>query len=145
MLFDFLPGKRTTDALFVVRRMQEKYRGEKKKLYTCFVIIEKAFYRVPRKMMKWAMKKKDLPEVIVRAVISLYLRAKTKIRVRSESSEEFLVQDDVHQESVLSPLIFAIAVNVISENAREGLMNEILCADDLVLMSESTEHLKKSF
>ena len=43
----------------------------------------------------------------------------------SESSEEFLVQVGVHQRSVLSPLLFAIAVDVISENAREELMNEI--------------------
>ena len=44
---------------------------------------------------------------------------------------------------MLSPLLFAIAVDVIFENAREGLMNEILYADDLVLMSESMENLKK--
>ena len=51
----------------------------KKKLYMCFVDIEKAFDRVPRKVMKWAMRKKSLPEVIVRAVMSLYHRAKTKV------------------------------------------------------------------
>ena len=34
---------------------------------------------------------------------------------------------------------------VISENAREGLMNEILYADDLVLMSESVENLIEKF
>ena len=55
----------------------------------------------------------------------------------SELCQEFLVQVGVHQGSMLSPLLFAIAVDVISENAREGLMNEILYADDLVLVSES--------
>ena len=45
-----------------------------------------------------------------------------------------MVQVGLHQRSVLSPLLFAIAMDVISENAREGLMNEILYADDLVLM-----------
>ena len=34
-------------------------------------------------------------------------------------------------------------MNVISENAREGMMNENLCANDLVLMSESIEKLKE--
>ena len=62
-----------------------------------------------------------------------------------ELSEEFLVQVGVHQGSVLSPLLFAIAVDVILKNAREGLMNEILYADDLVLMSESMENLKENF
>ena len=51
----------------------------------------------------------------------------------------------MYQGSVLSPLLFAISVNVILENAREGLMNEILCANDLVAMSESIENLKEKF
>ena len=63
----------------------------------------------------------------------------------SEFSQEFLVQVGVHQGSVLSPLLFAIAVDVISENAREGLINKILYTDDLVLMSESMEILKEKF
>ena len=52
MPFGFMPGKGTTEALFVARRMQEEYRDKKKKLYMCFVDIEKAFDRVPRKMME---------------------------------------------------------------------------------------------
>ena len=91
------------------------------------------------------MRKKGLPEVIVRAIMSLYHGAKTKVRVGSELSEEFLVQVGVHQGSVLSPLLFAIAVDVISENPREGLMNEILHADDLFFMSESIENFKEKF
>ena len=118
MQFGSMPGRGTTDALFVVRRMHEEYRDKKKKLYMCFVDIENAFDRVPRKVIRWAMRKKGLPEVIVRAVMSLYQGAKTKVRVGFELSQEFLVQVGVHQGSVLLPLLFAIAVNVISENAR---------------------------
>ena len=36
-------------------------------------------------------------------------------------------------------------MDVILENAREGLMNEILYAGDLVLMSERIENLKEKF
>ena len=50
MQFGFMPGT-TTDALLVVRRMQEGYRDKKKKLY-CFVDIERAFDRVPRKVIE---------------------------------------------------------------------------------------------
>ena len=42
------------------------------------------------------------------------------------------------------PLLFAITVDLILENAR-GLMNEILYADELVLVSESIENLKEKF
>ena len=50
-----MPGKGTTHALFILRRMQEKFRGREKKLYMCFVNLEKAFDRVPRKVKEWAL------------------------------------------------------------------------------------------
>ena len=145
MQFGFMPGKGTTDALFILRRMQEEFRGREKKLYMCFVDLEKAFDRVPRKVMKWTLRKKSLPEVLVKAVMSLYEGSRTKIRVGSGFSEEFGVRVDVHQGSVLSPLIFAIVVDAVSEHAREALLNEILYADDLVLISENLEDLRERF
>ena len=54
-----MPRKGTTHALFIFRRMQEEFRERKQKLYMCFVDLEKAFDRVPRKVMEWALKKKD--------------------------------------------------------------------------------------
>ena len=47
MQFGFMPGKGTIDALFILKRMQEEYRDKGRKLYMCFVNIEKAFNRVP--------------------------------------------------------------------------------------------------
>ena len=64
--------------------------------------------------------------------------------MKCELSEECWVQVGVHQGSVLSPLLIALAVDVFLETAREGLMDEILYAD-LVLMSASTENLKEKF
>ena len=58
----------------------------------CFVDLEKAFDRVPKKVMEWAMMKRGMPEVLVRAVMSLYKGAKTRVRVGSELSEEFEVK-----------------------------------------------------
>ena len=107
--------------------------------------MEKAFDRVPKKVMEWAMRKKGLSEVTVQAVMSLYDGAETRVRVGSAYSEEFQVKDGVHQGSVLSPLLFAIVVDIIAENARRGVVNELLYADDLVIMSEDMEDLKERF
>ena len=63
----------------------------------------------------------------------------------SAYSEEFEVKVGVNQESVLSPLLFAIVVDVITENTRRGVVNKLLYADDLVLMNETMEDLKKRF
>ena len=106
MQLEFMSGKRTVDAIFIVMRMQEEYQKKDKKLYMCFVDMEKAFDRVPRKVMEWAMRKKGLSEVIVRAVVSLYDGAKTRVRMRSAHSEEFKVKVGAHQGSVLLPLLW---------------------------------------
>ena len=63
----------------------------------------------------------------------------------SSYSEEFKVKVGVHQGSVLSPPLFAVAVDAITENARRGVVNELLYADDLVLISETMKDLRKDF
>ena len=79
--FGFMPGKGTIDALFLVRRLQEEHRAKDKRMYMCFVDLEKAFDKVPRRVMKWAMRKKGLLEILVKAVMCLYEGAETKVRV----------------------------------------------------------------
>ena len=83
----------------------------------CFVDLEKAFDIVPRKVLEWAMRKKGIPDVLVRSVMSLCEGAKTRVRVNSELSEEFVVKVGIHQGSVLSPFIFALVVDVVTEFA----------------------------
>ena len=40
--FGFIPGRDTTDTIFVVRQLQEKYLAANKRLYMAFVDLEKA-------------------------------------------------------------------------------------------------------
>ena len=77
--------------------------------------------------------------------MSLYEGAKTRVRVDSELSEEFKVKVGMHQGSVLSPFLFAVVVDVVTEFARDGVLSELLYADDLVLMSETIEGLRNKF
>ena len=79
MQVGFMPGKGTIDAVFILR-LQEEYLN-KEKLYMCFIDLKKAFDRVLRKVLEWTMRKRGIPEVMVRAVMSLYEGAKTKARV----------------------------------------------------------------
>ena len=82
---------------------------------------------------------------MVRAVTSLHEGAKTRVRVGLELSEEIEVKVGVHQGSEFSTLLFAIVVDVITESVRNGLMSEMLYADDLVLTSETMDGLREKF
>ena len=49
----------------------------------CFVDPDKDFYRIPRKVLEWSMRKIGIPDVLVRSVMSLCEGAKTSIRMDS--------------------------------------------------------------
>ena len=55
MQFGFSPGKGTTDAIFIIRQLQEKFLDKKKELWIAFVDLEKAFDRIPREVLWWAL------------------------------------------------------------------------------------------
>ena len=100
MQFRFMPGRGTTDAIFI--QLQEKHLAKNKKLYFAFVDLEKAFDCVPRKVIWWVMRKLGM-EWIVRFMQAMYNN--TRSRVNNTYSDEFVVKVGVHQGSVLSPLI----------------------------------------
>ena len=62
MQFGFMPIRGTTDALFIVRQIQEAYIRKNQNLYFAFVELEKAFDRGPRKGLWWALRKVGVPE-----------------------------------------------------------------------------------
>ena len=77
-----------------------------------FADIENTFDRVPRKVMAYTMRKKGLPEVIMSAVMSLYHRVKTNVRLGSGLPEEFWVQVGVYQHRVGNGPCFSGRVRV---------------------------------
>ena len=58
----FMPGRRAVDAVFVLRRLSEKFRAKNKKLFFIFVDLEKAFHWVPRKVIRFVLRRKGVPE-----------------------------------------------------------------------------------
>lgn len=143
MQFGFMPGKSTSDAIFIVRQIQEKFLVKEKALFFAFVDLEKAFDRIPREVVRWALRSSWVPEWLVNAVMSLYERAQTVVRTKAGDSESFPVNVGVHQGSVLSPILFAIVMDQVTKSVRVGLPWELLYADDLVLIDSTVDGLKE--
>jgi hypothetical protein len=141
MQFGFRAGRGTTDAIFVVRQVQERFLTKGKDLWMAFVDLEKAFDRVPREVLWWALRSAGVDEWIVNVIKAMYCGASTSVKLQGCESSEFEVKVGVHQGSVLSPLLFIIVLEELSKNFRVGLPWELLYADDLALIAETEEEL----
>ena len=97
MQFGFMLGKGTTDAIFIMRQVQEKHQAEKKKLYYAFVDLEKEFDRVPREVVRWALWKLGVDGWRIRTVMALYIEACTVVRTDAGLSESFEMKVGLHQ------------------------------------------------
>ena len=86
--FGFVPGRGATDAIFVVRQLQEKYLAVKKRLYMAFMDLEKAFDHVPRKVILWALRKLGFVEWIVRLVQGMLANVRSQVCVGESFSQE---------------------------------------------------------
>ena len=63
--------------------------------------------------------------------------------VNGQCSDKFNIKVGVHQGAVLSPVLFIIVMEALSREFRVGCPWELLYADNLVLMAETLEDLKK--
>ena len=75
--------------------------------------------------------------------MALCTEACTVLRPDAGLSKSFEVKVGLHQGSVLSPLLFAAVMDVVSSEARSGLPSELLYADDLVIMAPTMEQLSR--
>ena len=74
--------------------------------------------------------------MLVGSVMCLYEEMKSRVRVDSELSEEFKIKVGMHQGFVPSPFLFVVVLDVVTELAGDGVLSELLYADDLFMMSE---------
>ena len=80
-----------------MRQLQEKFLEKKRKLCHIFVHLEKAFDKISRKAIEWALRRQLVPELLVQMVMILYEDTKSRVRVRGEESESFPINVGVHK------------------------------------------------
>ncbi|KAK3507629.1 hypothetical protein QTP70_031677 [Hemibagrus guttatus] len=142
--YGFMPRKSTTDAIFALRILMEKYRDGQRELHCVFVDLEKAYDRVPREELWYCMRKSGVAEKYVRVVQDMYERSRTVVRCAVGQTEEFNVEVGLHQGSALSPFLFAIVMDQLSEKVRQESPWTMMFADDIVICSESREQVEEN-
>ena len=141
--YGFMPGKSTTDALFALRVLMEKYREGQKELHCVFVDLEKAYDKVPREEVWYCMRKSGLAEKYVRIVQDMYDGSTTAVRCAVGVTVGFEVKVGLHQGSALSPCLFAMMMDRMTDEIREEAPWTMMFADDIVICSESKEQVEE--
>ncbi|KAK3513783.1 hypothetical protein QTP70_028893 [Hemibagrus guttatus] len=105
--------------------------------------LEKAYDRVPREELWYCMRKSGVAEKYVR-VQDMYERSRTVVRCAVDQTDEFKVEVGLHQGSALSPFLFAIVMDQLSEEVRQESPWTMTFADDIVICSESREQVEEN-
>jgi len=94
----------------------ENFRVKGKKLCFTFVNLKKAFDRVPREVISWAVRKLGVEEWLVSAV---YTGAKTVVRTVYDNCKCYKVK--MGTSLALSLLLFVIVMEAISREFRVAM------------------------
>ncbi|KAK3529720.1 hypothetical protein QTP86_000824 [Hemibagrus guttatus] len=106
--------------------------------------LEKAYDRVPREELWYCMRKSGVAEKYVRVVQGMYERSRTVVKCAVGQTEEFKVEVGLHQGSALSPFLFAMVMDQLSEEVRQESPWTMMFADDIVICSESREQVEEN-
>ena len=128
--FGFKSGVGTTDAIFVISTLCERDMEGNKSLVMVFVDMEKA-----GKVLWRCMRKQNIPEGYIILVQDMYQGATIRVKSKRGMSEHFEVGIGLHQGSALSPFLFIMLVDTISQDVRTELPWELLYADDLAIIA----------
>ncbi|KAK3569495.1 hypothetical protein QTP86_031482 [Hemibagrus guttatus] len=90
------------------------------------------------------MRKSGVAEKYVRVVQDMYERSRTVVRCAVGQTEKFNVEVGLHQGSALSPFLFAIVMDQLSEEVRQESPWTMMFADDIVICSESREQVEEN-
>ena len=139
----FMSGKRTTNSMFALRMLIEKYRKGQSELHCVFVDLEKAYDRVPREELWYCMRKSGIVEKYVQLVQDMYEGSETVVRCAVGTTECFQVKVELHQESALSPFLFAVIMDRQMDEIRREPSWTMLFADDIVISKETRKEVEQ--
>ena len=132
-----MPGKGSTDAMFALRMLMEKYREGQRELHCVFVDLQKACKRVPREELWYCMRKSGIVEKHVQLIQDMYEGSQTVMRCAEGTTESFKVKVGLHQGSALILFLFFLITNRLTDEVRRGPPWTMLFADTIAICEET--------
>ena len=89
------------------------------------------------------MRKSGVVEKYVRLVQDMYEESETVVRCAIVTTESFKVKVRLHQGSALSPFLFAMVMDSLTDELRREPPWTMLFADDIVICKETSEEVEQ--
>ena len=115
----FRTGRSTTEQIFNLRILCEKYLQHQQDLYHVFIDFKKAFDRVWHEALWATMKKYNISTNLIQVIKNLYNKATSAILFNSSIEDWFRTTVGVRQGCLLSPTLFNIFLERIMTDALE--------------------------
>ena len=148
----FRAGRSTTEQIFNLRILCEKYLQHQQNLYHVFIDFKKAFDRVWHAALWATMRKYNISASLVRTIEQLYDKATSAVQMNGSIGEWFRTTVGVRQGCLLSPTLFNIFLERIMSDALEehdgkvsiGGRNitNLRFADDIDALAEEEQELE---
>lgn len=148
----FRKKARTSDNIFIIKSIVNKYFNMGKKIYCCFVDFKKAFDSVWHDGLFYKLASYGINGNFLKYIKHLYSSMESCLKFPQGISNFFQVKIGTRQGDVLSPTLFNLFINDIidqlqSVNSDPAIIDNykvttLLYADDLVIISTSPKGLQ---
>uniref|UniRef100_A0A8C6PWR0 Reverse transcriptase domain-containing protein n=1 Tax=Nothobranchius furzeri TaxID=105023 RepID=A0A8C6PWR0_NOTFU len=146
-------GKLSTDlCIYALKETVSKYMRHNTSVFMCFLDASKAFDRVNHQKLFIKLQNRGVPSYLVRILHFWYSHQLMQVKWGTEVSEPFSVSNGVRQGGILSPVLFNLYLDELSVTLNasktgclvgDRLVNHLIYADDLVLMSPYSAGLQQ--
>jgi hypothetical protein len=150
----FRKNARTSDHMFIIRTLIDKYvKHGNSPIYACFVDFRKAFDSVWRQALLFKLLKSNIRGKMFNIIQEIYRQDRVCLKINQNRTDFFCCNTGVKQGDVLSPTLFNLFLNDLpshlsgdsdSPTLDETVINSLLYADDLVILSLSKSGLQSS-
>jgi hypothetical protein len=113
----------------------ERCREQKKDLHMVFIDLEKAYDKVPRNIMWWALQKHKVSTIYITLIKDMYDNVVISVQTSDGDTNDFPINIGLHQGSALSPYLFAL--DEVTRDIQGDIPWCMLFADDVILVDES--------
>jgi len=153
----FRRGRSTTQHILAIKRIFEECKTHhNQNLVTTFIDFSKAFDSIKWTYIKAILISYNVPDIIVNAIMSIYIGAKAAVSTSDGISEQFDLSVGVLQGDTLAPYLFVIVIDYVMRLAMENVdaqgfmltmrksdrvpatyITDLIYADDIALFSNT--------